>query len=148
GPSGRSEYDRGHLPDAVFVDLETELSGPVGPATGRHPLPDAAQLQATLRKAGVEPERPVVVYDQASGSAAARAWWLLRWSGHPDVRVLDGGYTAWAALGGVITCEPADPVRSEYVVRAGCMPVLDAAAAGRVPLDGSLIDARTPERYR
>src|SRR5699024_10853661 len=99
GPSGRSEYDRGHLPDAVFVDLETELSGPVGPATGRHPLPDAAQLQATLRKAGVEPERPVVVYDQASGFAAARAWWLLRWSGHPDVRVLDGGYTAWAALG-------------------------------------------------
>ncbi|MCZ9344959.1 rhodanese-like domain-containing protein, partial [Streptomyces sp. TRM76130] len=91
---GRAEYAAGHLPGAVYVDLDRELAAPPGPG-GRHPLPDLAEFGTAMRRAGVTAGRPVVVYDGGQGWAAARAWWLLRWTGHPDVRVLDGGLPAW-----------------------------------------------------
>ncbi|GAB2748117.1 sulfurtransferase [Salinifilum aidingensis] len=148
GPPGREVYAAGHLPGAVFVDLDTELSGTPGPGTGRHPLPDPEDLQAALRRAGVRASRPVVVYDADNGSAAARAWWLLRWAGHPAVRVLDGGCAAWRAAGMPTTTAVPEPEPGDVTVRPGGMPVLDADEAARLAREGTLLDARAPERYR
>ena len=108
GPPGIDSYRAGHLPGAVFVDLDHDLAAPPGPG-GRHPLPEPADFQAAMRAAGVRQDRPVVVYDDRDATAAARAWWLLRYHGHEDVRVLDGGYQAWLAAGLPGTAPP--PVR-------------------------------------
>jgi thiosulfate/3-mercaptopyruvate sulfurtransferase len=144
GPSGHADYLAGHLPTAVFVDLEQELCGPAG-AGGRHPLPDPVELQAALRAAGVSAGRPVVCYDYGDGMAAARTWWTLRWAGHPAVYVLDGGYPAWP---GPWSAQPEKPEPGDFEVRPGHLPVLDADDAGDLALYGVLIDARAPERYR
>ncbi|MGH3879292.1 MAG: sulfurtransferase, partial [Actinophytocola sp.] len=147
GPPGREEYERGHLPDAVYVDLDTELAGPPG-AGGRHPLPDPAALQRTLRAAGVRGDQPVVVYDADNGSIAARAWWLLRWAGHGRVTVLDGGFAAWTAESRPVSTVAPEPKPGDFTVRPGGMPVLDAAGAADLARAGLLFDARAPERYR
>ena len=94
---GRAAYAAGHNPGAVYVDLDAELASEPG-ENGRHPLPDLEVFGAAMRRAGVTAERPVVVYDGGQGWAAARAWWLLRWTGHPDVRVLDGGLPAHSPI--------------------------------------------------
>jgi thiosulfate/3-mercaptopyruvate sulfurtransferase len=147
GPSGVADYRRGHVPGARFVDLDHELSAPSGP--GRHPLPDPAAFQAAMRRLGVTGSRPVVTYDAGSGTAAARAWWVLRYFGHPEVSMLDGGYAAWTAanLPVVIGDEP-DPAPGDFVASPGGMPVLDAAGAAAMVTRGVLIDARAPERFR
>ncbi|HEU4955923.1 MAG TPA: sulfurtransferase [Gemmatimonadales bacterium] len=169
GPPSLPDYRAGHLPGAVFVDFEHAFSGPPGTG-GRHPLPDPADLQAAMRAAGVRGDRPVVVYDYGDGLAAARAWWTLRWAGHPDVRVLDGGFAAWVASGGRVVGErdqsepdesvagmaSGDRVSTEEsgieegacVVRPGNLPVLDAEGAAALAKRGSLLDARAPERFR
>jgi thiosulfate/3-mercaptopyruvate sulfurtransferase len=147
GPPGREEYDRGHLPNAVYLDLDTELAGPPG-AAGRHPLPDPEALQGALRAAGVRGDRPVVVYDADNGSIAARAWWLLRWAGHDQVAVLDGGLATWRAEGRPVSTEVPTPEPGDLVVRSGGMPMLDASGAAGLARDGTLLDARAPERYR
>ncbi|GAB3109459.1 sulfurtransferase [Streptomyces calidiresistens] len=144
GPPGREEYERGHLPGAVWIDLETELAGPPGPA-GRHPLPDPGVLGDAMRRAGVNEDGHVVVYDGGQGWAAARAWWLLRHAGHERVRVLDGGLARWK---GPLTTGVPDPRPGDFTPRYGAMPVLDADGAARVARDGVLLDARAPERYR
>ncbi|MFF5564102.1 sulfurtransferase [Streptomyces sp. NPDC012623] len=144
GPPGRPEYEAGHLPGAVYVDLDTELAGPPG-AGGRHPLPDVAAFGAVMRRAGVCDDRPVVVYDGGQGWAAARAWWLLRWTGHPDVRVLDGGLAAWT---GPLTTERPAPAEGDFRPVPGALPVLDADGAAALARDGLLLDARAAERYR
>jgi thiosulfate/3-mercaptopyruvate sulfurtransferase len=146
---GRECFVAAHLPGAVYVDLETELSGP-GPATaGRHPLPDTASLQAAVESWGVHERSDVVFYDDAAMVSAARGWWLLRWAGHPSVRVLDGGLRAWIAVGGpTVDGDVARPGGGTFVVRPGAMPTLDAAGAASVAGDGVLLDARSPERYR
>src|SRR5690349_7383410 len=94
GPPGRDDYEAGHLPGAVFVDVDADLCGPPG-AGGRHPLPDPERLQETLRRAGVDETKEVVVYDGGDYLGAARTWWTLKWAGHPRVRVLRGGFRAW-----------------------------------------------------
>jgi thiosulfate/3-mercaptopyruvate sulfurtransferase len=147
GPPGREDYDRGHLPGAVYVDLDTELAAPPGPA-GRHPLPEPADLERVLRAAGVRAGAPVVVYDADNGSIAARLWWLLRWAGHDRVRVLDGGYAAWQAEGRPVTTDVPNPAPGDVTVRAGHMPVVDADGAAELARTGVLLDARAPERYR
>ncbi|MGH3776877.1 MAG: sulfurtransferase [Pseudonocardiaceae bacterium] len=147
GPPGRADYQIGHLPGAVFLDVETDLAGPPG-ADGRHPLPDPEALQATLRAAGIRTTAPVVVYDAADGSVAARLWWLLRWAGHPAVAVLDGGIAAWRAAGLPVTIDAPEPRIGTITVRPGSMPVLDAAQAAALARDGALLDARVPPRYR
>ncbi|MFI6263907.1 sulfurtransferase [Micromonospora sp. NPDC051006] len=148
GPPGRDDYAVGHLPGAIFVDLDTALCGPPG-AAGRHPLPDPAALQATLRAAGVRAGHPVVVYDGGDGMAAARAWWTLRWVGHRQVRLLHGGYPAWVAAGLPGTVEVPQPEPGDVTVRPGALPVLDAAAAARLAAgDGLLLDVRAAPRYR
>ena len=161
GPPARQLYADGHLPGAVFVDLDTDLAGPAG-AGGRHPLPEPAALQDALRRAGVRRDHPVVAYDAADGSTAARAWWLLRWSGHHAVAVLDGGFAAWQAEGRPVAAgEPAVPAgepavaagagrarAGDVVVAPGGMPVLDADEAAALAGTGVLLDARAPRRYR
>ncbi len=147
GPSGRLDHQQGHLPGAVFLDLDADLAAPPG-AGGRHPLPEPAALQTALRAAGVRTGRPVVVYDAGDGSVAARAWWLLRWSGHIEVAVLDGGYGAWTTENREVSTEPAQPAPGDIEVRPGAMPVLDAVEAAKLARTGILLDARAPERYR
>ncbi|MFF2525001.1 sulfurtransferase [Streptomyces liangshanensis] len=144
GPPGRPAYDAGHLPGAVYVDLDTELAGPAG-AGGRHPLPGVAAFGAAMRRAGVSAGTPVVVYDGGQGWAAARAWWLLRWAGHPDVRVLDGGLTAWT---GPLSTDTPSPAEGDFAPVPGGMPLLDADGAAALADEGLLLDARAGERYR
>ncbi|GAA4562101.1 sulfurtransferase [Micromonospora coerulea] len=149
GPPGRDDYAAGHLPGAVFVDLDTELCGRPG-AAGRHPLPDPAALQSALRAAGVRAGHPVVVYDGGDGMAAARAWWTLRWAGHRPVRVLHGGFPAWVAAGLPTSTEPPTPAPGDVTVAPGALPVLDAGEAARLAAadPGVLLDVRAAPRYR
>ncbi|MFC9287888.1 sulfurtransferase [Streptomyces sp. NPDC057052] len=141
---GRAAYASGHVPGAVYVDLDRELAGAPG-AGGRHPLPDLAEFGAAMRRAGVSAARPVVVYDGGQGWAAARAWWLLRWTGHPDVRVLDGGLTAWQ---GELSVDVPTPAGGDFEPRPAAAGLLDADAAAELARSGVLFDARAGERYR
>jgi thiosulfate/3-mercaptopyruvate sulfurtransferase len=162
GPPGREEYVAGHLPSASYVDLEHDLADPVRPdrAGGRHPLPDPQRFGAAMRAAGVSQDRPVVVYDDAGGTSAARAWWLLVHHGHDDVRLLDGGLAAWRAAGRPLESgtpqstsrgpgPTEDPPPGSWTPTVpGRLPVLDAAGAAAVADRGALLDARAPARYR
>lgn len=144
GPPGGREHEAGHVPGAAYVDLDRDLAAPPG-AGGRHPLPDSGTFLAAMRAAGVRADRPVVVYDDWAGHAAARAWWLLRHHGHRDVRVLDGGWSAWVADGGEVETGPVVPEHGDLDGEPGHMPVVE----GEDVLDvGVLVDARAPERYR
>ncbi len=145
GRSGPGEYSLGHVPGAVYVDLDTELASAPG-AGGRHPLPTPEAFEAAMRRAGVRQDRPVVVYDDWTGLAAGRAWWLLRFHGLHDVRVLDGGWTAWVEAGGEVERGVTlSPVAGDFTARPGQLAVVEAERVLDVPV---LVDARTPERYR
>ncbi|MHB1064031.1 MAG: sulfurtransferase [Georgenia sp.] len=145
---GRADYRRGHLPGAVYVDLDTELAGPPRPQAGRHPLPTLADLQAAARRWGVTTESIVVAYDDAGAMAAARAWWLLRWAGHHRTYLLDGGLAAWHGAGLPIHTGEVQPLVGDVTLIGGHLPVLDADHAARLPRTGLLFDARAAERYR
>jgi thiosulfate/3-mercaptopyruvate sulfurtransferase len=147
GPDGRTTYLAGHVPGAVFVDLDRDLAAAPG-GGGRHPLPDPARFQAAMRRAGVRGDRAVVVYDQRDTTSAARAWWLLGHHGHPDVRVLDGGYDAWVARGFEVNSEVPTPEPGDFHATPGNRPTLDANGAAGIARDGVLLDARAVERYR
>ena len=144
GPTGPEAFAEGHVPGAAYVDLDRDLAGPPG-AGGRHPLPARADFVAAVRRAGVSSTRPVVVYDDWSGRAAGRAWWLLRHHGHPDVRVLDGGWPAWVAAGGAV--ETGQPGITPGDFTPG-EPLVDLVEADDVPSVAVLVDAREPERFR
>ena len=146
---GYDQYLAGHVPGAAYVSLDDALAAPHVPGvTGRHPLPEAAVLQAAMRAAGVSAARPVVVYDDWHSIAAARAWWLLRWAGHDDVRVLDGGWRAWRAGGGDVETGEIRPEPGDLVVEPGGRAVVDAEGAERIAATGVLLDARPADRYR
>lgn len=148
GPPGRVGYEFGHLPAAVFVDLDRELAAPAG-SGGRHPLPDPRAFSTAMRSAGVRGDRPVVVYDQRDATAAARCWWLLRDAGHRDVSVLDGGYDAWLAAGQPVETGPGTPpATGDLEPACGAMPRLSADEAAVVARTGVLLDARAAQRYR
>jgi thiosulfate/3-mercaptopyruvate sulfurtransferase len=148
GPTGISAYLEGHIPGAVYVDLDTELAAPIGPGTGRHPLPALAELQSAARGWGLNDGRPVVVYDDSKGLSAARAWWLLRWAGVADVRVLDGGLSAWVADGGSLSAERTVPEAGNITLIGDALPVLDAEQVAELARTGIVLDARAGERYR
>jgi thiosulfate/3-mercaptopyruvate sulfurtransferase len=149
---GHELYLRGHVPGAAFVDLERDLSDPVRDGSrGRHPLPDGERFADAMRRCGVSTDRPVVVYDDAGGYAATRAWWLLTYHGHPDVRVLDGGWAGYRGAGGPVAtgAESSDlPDPGDFRADPGRLPVLDAGGAARVAREGVLVDVRAAERYR
>jgi thiosulfate/3-mercaptopyruvate sulfurtransferase len=141
---GAAEHEAGHVPGAAYVDLDTALAAPPG-AGGRHPLPDTATFVGAMRSAGVRSGHPVVVYDDWSGHAAARAWWLLHHHGVEDVRVLDGGWSAWVADGGPVETGPVDTEPGDLDGTPGSMPVVEPDGVLEV---GVLVDARAGERYR
>jgi thiosulfate/3-mercaptopyruvate sulfurtransferase len=148
---GREQYLAGHIPSAAYVDLETELAEPAADPVderGRHPLPDAERFAEAMRRCGVSSERRVVVYDDWAGMAAARAWWLLRYHGHHDVALLDGGWAAWREAGFETDMGERRPEPGDFVADPGHLPLLDAAGAARVAEHGVLLDARAPERFR
>jgi thiosulfate/3-mercaptopyruvate sulfurtransferase len=148
GPSGIEAYQAGHLPGAVFVDLDRDLAAPPGQG-GRHPMPAAAAFQAVMRAAGVSDDSLVVVYDDQDSTAAARAWWLLRYFGHQAVRVLDGGYRAWTRAGQPSAASPRPvPPPGGFTASPGHLPLLDAPGAAALAGAGLLLDARAGERYR
>src|ERR687894_708006 len=134
GPPARPDHDAAHIPGAVFLDMDTDLADPPGPA-GRHPLPSVERLQSALRRAGVRDDSLVVAHDDAQGVQAARAWWLLRWAGFAPgtVAVLDGGFRGWVEAGLPTTAQPSRPAPGDVTVRPGGMPVLDADDAGARP---------------
>ncbi|HXN90950.1 MAG TPA: sulfurtransferase [Candidatus Sulfotelmatobacter sp.] len=142
GRNGRQEYERGHIPGAVFVDLES-ITGKDG--AGRHPLPTAAQFEGEMRKAGVGPTTSVVVYDDTGGSVAARLWFLLGYFGHAAQAVLDGGLQAW---GEPLETEVRDVRPGELQARApDARRVVDFETV-RAIRDVPVLDARAGERYR
>lgn len=150
-PDGREDYAAGHLPGAHYVSLDEELAdhGAADPTAGRHPLPSPAQFEQTVRRWGIDAGTPVVVYDDNAGLGAARAWWLLRWAGVGNVRLLDGGLGAWTAAGESLgTEEPPAPTESAFDIAPGSLPVLDADAVAERARTGLVLDARAPERYR
>lgn len=144
GPPGRAQHAAGHVPGAAYVDLDEELAAPPG-AGGRHPLPDEAIFEAAMRRAGVRADRPVVVYDDWQGRAAARAWWLLRFHGHGDVRVLDGGWTAWLEDGHPVEVGETAVMAGDFTVSAAKHAAV--VAADDVPGVDVLVDARAVERF-
>jgi thiosulfate/3-mercaptopyruvate sulfurtransferase len=146
---GRERYLAGHLPGAVFVDLETELADPPSAAAGRHPMPSLQRLQSVARRWGIRDGDAVVAYDATGGLAAARAWWLLRWAGLSDVRILDGGLDAWLRVGGPLETGDVVPESGDVTLTGGGMPVLSIEEAAQLPATGGvLLDARAGERYR
>ncbi|HEX3396761.1 MAG TPA: sulfurtransferase [Steroidobacteraceae bacterium] len=153
---GRRAYLAGHIPGARYADLNQDLSAPITASSGRHPLPAAADFAATLDRLGVGPGTQVVAYDDSSGAlAAARAWWLLRWAGHPAAAVLDGGIKAWIGLGCALESGDAQPLQAARTGRGrGSAPADSAAVIDAAELEARLadpsfllIDARAPERY-
>jgi 3-mercaptopyruvate sulfurtransferase SseA len=145
---GRQKYLAGHLPGAVFVDLGTELADPPSATEGRHPMPSVQRLQEVARGWGIGAGDRVVAYDATGGLAAARAWWLLRWGGLTDVRLLDGGLDAWRRAGGPVESGEVIPEPGDVVLSGGHLPVLSIDEAASLPSSGVLLDARAGERYR
>ncbi|HET8984952.1 MAG TPA: sulfurtransferase, partial [Trueperaceae bacterium] len=148
--AGAALYAAGHVPGAVHLDLDKDLSGPLGAGGGRHPLPDMHVFVATLGERGVGRGNEIVVYDQMGGMYAARAWWLLRYAGHDQVRFLDGGLREYTRAGGPLTTDV--PRRAQVTFALDLRPAMVATAAevlGRLD-DPTLVllDARAPERYR
>ena len=150
-PEGLSAYEAGHLPGAVYVSLEDDLTDHAVTGRGRHPLPSGAAIQSAARRWGVDPETTVVVYDDWNRAGSARAWWVLRAAGLADVRILDGGLAAWVASGGSLETGRVMPAPGGVTVEhadlyAGAMPTLDADGASM--LGAGLLDARAAERFR
>lgn len=150
-PDGRADHDSGHIPGAVYVDLDSELSDHSVTGRGRHPLPSGEDLQAAARRWGVREGVPVVVYDDWHRAGSARAWWVLGAAGISDVRVLDGGLEAWVAAGHELVKGPQAPAEGDVVVAhsdlySGALPTLTAEQVS--DFAGVLVDARAPERYR
>jgi thiosulfate/3-mercaptopyruvate sulfurtransferase len=146
-PHGRRHYQAGHLPGAVYVDLESQLAAPASAARGRHPLPDPAAFQAAARSWGINDGDVVVAYDAVGGMSAARLWWLLRDGGFTGCLLLDGGLAAWRAAG--LPLEAGDEVPAPGTVRLepGQMPVLELDEVAGFARTQLLFDARAAERY-
>ena len=147
--AGSRLYAERHIPGAYYADLDRDLAGPRTAETGRHPLPDVEDLQQLLSGFGIGPETRVVVYDEGGGALAARLWWLLRWLGHTEVSLLDGGFAAWCAAGLPISTEVPARRKGRFVARPGSMPVATTrnieAALG--PARSLLLDLRSHDRY-
>lgn len=146
GRPGHAAYLRGHIPGAVWVDVDRELSAPASAAAGRHPFPTPSAFAATMTRLGIGDTTPVVVYDDAGGSIAARLWWMLHILGH-DVVVLDGGLDAWQGEQATDDVQPAPVPFTAREWPARRLFDADAVAALRGRAGGLVLDARTAARY-
>lgn len=149
---GYRQYCEGHIPGAVYADLDRDLAGPVTPTSGRHPLPTVAALTKTLSRLGIGNDTQVVVYDDSNGGLAARCWWLLRWVGLQRVALLDGGLAAWLAEGYELDDSIPQPAPGDFTAQPSRTGVVTTAeverlVAGEVT-DMILVDARDPARFR
>lgn len=148
---GALDYAAGHIPGAVFADLDRDLAAPVTADSGRHPLPAPDTFSATAQRLGISGGTQVVAYDGGPGGLAARLWWMLRWLGHEQVAVLDGGYAAWQAASMPVSDEDVTPPPGDFAARPRAEWVLDTAElaarlqAGTLP---ALVDAREAARFR
>jgi len=149
--AGRRAYDAGHVPGAIYLNLDADLSGTKTGRNGRHPLPAKDAFARRLAEAGVDDETQVVAYDGACGMYAARLWWMLRWAGHGRAALLDGGITAWREQGfGVETASPASRPPGRFSVRPSLVTTVDYDAV-LANLDSGrrlVVDARAPDRFR
>ena len=147
--SGRTAYLAGHIPGAFYADLDKDLSGPRRPDTGRHPLPDPQRLLVLFGSFGITPGTRVVAYDEGGGGLAARLWWLLRWMGHRDVVLLDGGLAAWQGAGLPLSQVSPVPQQDVFQGNAGAMPVRGTTEVWTALRAGSirLLDVRAAERF-
>jgi thiosulfate/3-mercaptopyruvate sulfurtransferase len=150
-PDGHPAYLQGHIPGAVYVSLEDELSDHTITGRGRHPLPSGRSVEASARRWGVRQGVPTVVYDDWNRAGSARAWWVLTAAGLADVRILDGGLSAWRSAGGSLATDPVTPPPGNVTalhddLYAGALPTLTAQQVGAA--DVTLLDARAPERFR
>lgn len=148
--AGRHAYEEGHLPGAVYADLETDLSSVPHAAQGRHPLPDSQALAERLGAWGIGDDTQVVAYDDAGGAWAGRLWWLLRWLGHDRVAVLDGGVPAWVAEGHALSRDEAEPIPRSFTPRPdpGQLADTEALAEELARGDCLLVDVRAAARFR
>jgi thiosulfate/3-mercaptopyruvate sulfurtransferase len=147
--AGERSYREGHLPGALYVHLDRDLSGPKTGHNGRHPLRERGEYAQWMGQLGIAPGMPVVAYDRQGGMYAARAWWVLRWMGHAEAAVLDGGLAAWQEAGGTLTQDlPSAAPRAPYPLQEPALPTFDAQQLQARLGDLLLIDARAPERYR
>jgi thiosulfate/3-mercaptopyruvate sulfurtransferase len=151
---GRRAYLEGHIPGARYADLNKDLSAPISATSGRHPLPSPSDFAATLARLGVGRATQVIAYDDSAGAFAARAWWMLRWMGHPAAAVLDGGVQAWVSEGGALQSGEEAPLPTVPSNRHVSAQADTAAVIGTAELEQRLsdpafllIDARAGERY-
>jgi thiosulfate/3-mercaptopyruvate sulfurtransferase len=160
---GASAYAAGHIPGALYAHLDRDLSGPITPDSGRHPLPSVEKLAATFSRWGIEGRTQVVAYDQGNGAYASRLWWLLRWLGHANVAVLNGGFAAWQQSGlptGSVAAtrnravSEGVPAGDVFTPRPESVPMVSTAEVERLVADGALtagrsvlVDARAADRF-
>lgn len=143
---GEQQYRQGHIPGALFANLDRDLSAPKNGRNGRHPLPDPATFAQTLGRWGLKTADQVVCYDGGSGSMAARLWWMLRWVGHDAVAVLDGGLAKWTKEGRPVSADIPNCAPTRYEVRL--RPEMSVAVGDVLKEKQLLVDARAPVRYR
>ena len=149
--AGRAAWQTGHIPGAIHLHLDDDLSGPKTGQNGRHPLPDPSTLADRLGRIGIGDGSRVIAYDDAGGAFAARLWWLLRWLGHDAVAVLDGGWQAWLAAGLPVSTVPASARASQVLVarpHTDWVVGVDSVANGLADGSQLVLDARAPERFR
>ena len=146
---GEKAYAEGHVPEALFMHLDRDLSSPMNGRNGRHPLPDVELLARKLGAAGVSRQTQVVVYDDAGGMVAGRLWWLLRWLGHERVALLDGGISQWVKEGRPLSAELPKPAPAVFEM-AGCDGLVsaDEVLANIDSKEFCVVDARAPDRFR
>lgn len=148
--TGQQEYLRGHIPGAVFLDLDKDLSAPPGEGPGRHPLPSPQVFAQTASRAGIGPDTHVIAYDDAGGATAARLWWLLRYFGHAKVSLLDGGIAHWISEGRPLETEAPRVPSATFVPHPNPEMVVDQATVDALRNDPNalVLDVRVPERYQ
>jgi thiosulfate/3-mercaptopyruvate sulfurtransferase len=148
---GEADHLAWHIPGAVYLHLDRDLSAPRDGRNGRHPLPDRAAFAARMGALGCHDDLPVVAYDASGGMYAARLWWMLRWLGHSQVQVLDGGLAAWDAAGGALQAGPVAPrLPATLTLRPPLADLVafDAVLAGLGQPGRLIVDARAPDRFR